>query len=85
MKYILPTVLMLFSLGVIATGGGPEANRTMKKRQENVRAEKHPDGNSVQAGVNTGTGASNTEKDIRIPEEKVNKDYSDTDLETDDE
>lgn len=96
MKYILPTAMMLFSIAVLATGGGPQASREAEKqmtdRKDTMNSEKRMEERHNNASVIIGTGkgtasdgTGTSDKDIRPQGKGHNKDYSDTDLKSDNE
>lgn len=86
MKFILPTAMMLFSIAVLATGGGAQSkNTTETKKTMNSQHEMEERHNNASVIMGTGMGTAYdgkgmTEKDARPQGKKVNKDYSDKDL-----
>jgi hypothetical protein len=91
MKYILPTALMLFSIAVLATGGGAQSNRpAMEKDTKNSegRMEERQNNSSVLMGSGSGidsAGKDTSARDMRPQGKDHNNAYSDTDLSPDDE
>jgi hypothetical protein len=88
MKYILPTALMLFSIAVLATGGGAQSKMTKQssKAMSEVQEEESID-DPYKMNTSRGTGSQSTEGNdvIQSQDEEHKSDHSDTHLKTDDE